>query len=59
MSDTHVGFGGEANRDAMGTLRDSIGGHDAAARGRARSPNGYTRGDDDRRRRESVQRSLG
>jgi Icc protein len=24
ISDTHVGFGGEANRDAMGTLRDSI-----------------------------------
>src|SRR5215467_2448014 len=24
ISDTHVGFGGEANRDSMGTLRDSI-----------------------------------
>ena len=24
ISDTHVGFGGEANRDAMGTLKDSI-----------------------------------
>lgn len=25
ISDTHVGFGGEANRDSMGTLKDSIG----------------------------------
>jgi len=24
ISDTHVGFGGEANRDSMGTLKDSI-----------------------------------
>jgi 3',5'-cyclic AMP phosphodiesterase CpdA len=24
ISDTHVGFGGDANKDAMGTLRDSI-----------------------------------
>jgi Icc protein len=29
ISDTHVGFGGEANKDAMGTLRDSIAGLNA------------------------------
>ena len=29
ISDTHVGFGGEANRDSMGTLRDSIAGLNA------------------------------
>jgi len=29
ISDTHVGFAGEANRDAMGTLRDSIAGLNA------------------------------
>jgi len=29
ISDTHVGFGGEANRDALGTLRDSIAGINA------------------------------
>jgi len=31
ISDTHVGFGGEANRDAMGTLKDSIEGINALA----------------------------
>jgi 3',5'-cyclic-AMP phosphodiesterase len=29
ISDTHVGFGGEANKDAMGTLKDSIEGINA------------------------------
>jgi len=29
ISDTHVGFSGEANRDALGTLRDSIDGINA------------------------------
>ena len=29
ISDTHVGFNGEANRDALGTLRDSIAGLNA------------------------------
>ena len=29
ISDTHVGFGGEVNKDALGTLRDSIAGINA------------------------------
>ena len=29
ISDTHVGFGGEVNKDALGTLRDSIAGLNA------------------------------
>ena len=32
ISDTHVGFSGDANRDALGTLKDSIDGINALDR---------------------------